>query len=251
MRGMVLLAFCAITLFPDQCQLSVSRKPKNISVTLDTSSPPTPSYYNPNPGYDAYWTDGHWIFGTTTTKPRVTTSTMTRMLVCKKPCPIEYRSVPKVCGHQVNLIRKGLNDNDLPVKEITAYTLDPMASNYRTFSSYCEFLAFQCKDKIWNNMGWVFIHFGDCVADEDVGGFIDNDKAIVDRKNRLLKAYKVSSQTIASEYFKNKRERLPPSACASPGMRTGAGAVAKPPPHRPPPRGNGEGAEQKDLFLIV
>ncbi|XP_061721416.1 uncharacterized protein LOC133528170 [Cydia pomonella] len=221
MRPILILvtSLCSIIWFPDQyyCNsdenkrnvtirlLSTQkrRKPMKMSASRVTSSPITPTYYNPNPGYDAYWTDGHWIFGTTTTKATSTTSTRTRILVCQKPCPIEYRNVDKVCAHKVSHI-------DQRSTISPGYAKDPVKTDntyihFKTFPTYCEFLHERCKTKIWNNMSWVFIHFGECLTDEEVNLNIDNDLVVLNRKKDVLTTYyNKTFKNIHSEYFKNK-----------------------------------------------
>ncbi|XP_047994381.1 uncharacterized protein LOC125232671 [Leguminivora glycinivorella] len=173
------------------------RKPLNRSSITPSSTPSTATYYNPNPGYDAYWTDGHWIFGTSTTRPSSTTSTRTRILVCRKPCPIEYRDMGRVCAHKAPFIDdRGIVENNGPA---SPFPSDKMKIHFNTFQTYCHFLQAQClleeRAKGWNDMIWVFIHFGECLDDEEVVLNLDNDKVVVDRKKKVMEQY---NQTISN-----------------------------------------------------
>ncbi|XP_047994382.1 uncharacterized protein LOC125232672 [Leguminivora glycinivorella] len=185
------------------------RKPLNRSSTITISSSITPTYYKPNPGYDAYWTGGHWIFGTTTTAGARTTSTRTRILVCNKPCPIAYRNIGPVCAHRADSVDTTkaadiVQNNYKGRKPTDRFPDDKIKLHFKEFITYCHFLQAQCRDKIWNGHIWVFIHVGKCIEDEEIVLDIDSDKAVFDRKAKTLEKYVKHMNDMNSMYTKSK-----------------------------------------------
>ncbi|XP_061728111.1 uncharacterized protein LOC133533166 [Cydia pomonella] len=163
----------------------------------------TKVYYAPNPGLDAYWVGGEWVFGSTrTTATTLETSRQRiinadRMLVCGRPCARVYRKLTgNVCVHKLDNVYDPKYTGEWQQSK-TLGLIDwrlggVMDRNYdylRTFDSYCHFLDAQCRSKLAHGSGFAFLHMGPCLRDEDAFPNLMWANDIKNRKRQFIHKY--------------------------------------------------------------